>query len=407
MITWRSGVVEKVGREWPGALELTVAVPDGVQGPDPVSVRALAYPELVGRPAVGDTVLLNVSALARGLGTGGYALVIAPGTLPADPPPGPGHLVKARYTPLQAMVLGVDDQESPHHDVLRDADDLGGMPVVAADLHSALPAVVAGIRFADALSSVPGSAPLRVAYVMTDGGALPAWFSMAVAGLREAGWLASCLTAGQAFGGDLEAVTVHTALLAAKHVVGADVVVVAQGPGNLGTGTRWGFSGVAAGEALNAASVLGGRPVASLRVSGADARERHLGISHHSLTAYGRVALAPADVVVPVFDPAAAPAVDAAPATAGLGVTVPDAEEHLDAHLAAVGRRVEQQVQALGAPAGRHRLVDVAVGADLLAALGGSPVRLSTMGRGLAQDPAAFLAAAAAGVHAARVARGV
>jgi hypothetical protein len=408
VITWRSGVVEKVGREWPGALELTVTVADGVQGPDPVTVRALAYPELVGRPAVGDTVLLNVSALARGLGTGGYALVVAPGTLPADPPPGPGHLVKARYTPLQAMVLGVDDQESPHHDVLRDADDLDGLPVVVADLHSALPAVVAGIRFADALSSTGGDrAPLRVAYVMTDGGALPAWFSMAVAGLRDAGWIASCLTAGQAFGGDLEAVTVHTALLAAKHVVGADVVVVAQGPGNLGTGTRWGFSGVAAGEALNAASVLGGRPVASLRVSGADPRERHLGISHHSLTAYGRVALASADVVVPVFEPAAAPAVDAAPSTAKLGVTVPDAEEHLEAHLAAVGRRVGQQVQALGAPVGRHRLVDVAAGADLLTALGGSPVRLSTMGRGLAQDPAAFLAAAAAGVHAARLARGV
>jgi hypothetical protein len=405
---WRSGVVEKVGREWPGALELTVTVADGVQGPDPATVRALAYPELVGRPAVGDTVLLNVSALARGLGTGGYALVVAPGTLPADPPPGPGHLVKARYTPLQAMVLGVDDQESPHHDVLRDADDLDGLPVVVADLHSALPAVVAGIRFADALSSTGGDrAPLRVAYVMTDGGALPAWFSMAVAGLRDAGWIASCLTAGQAFGGDLEAVTVHTALLAAKHVVGADVVVVAQGPGNLGTGTRWGFSGVAAGEAINAASVLGGRPVASLRVSGADPRERHLGISHHSLTAYGRVALTPADVVVPVFEPAAAPAVDAAPSTAGLGVTVPDAEEHLEAHLAAVGRRVGQQVQALGAPVGRHRLVDVAAGSDLLTALGGSPVRLSTMGRGLAQDPAAFLAAAAAGVHAARLAREV
>lgn len=400
MITWRSGVVEQVGRTWPGAVELTVTVADGVSGPDPVSVRALAYPGLVGTPAVGDTVLLNVSALARGLGTGGYALVVAPGAdrLPADPPAGPGHLVKARYTPLQAMVLGVDDQESPHHELLRDADDLAGLPVVVADLHSALPAVVAGIRFADARLSA-GADPLRVAYVMTDGGALPAWFSMAVAGLRDAGWIEACLTAGQAFGGDHEAVTVHTALLAARHVVGADVVVVAQGPGNLGTGTRWGFSGVAAGEAVNAAGVLGGRPVASLRVSGADPRERHLGVSHHSLTAYGRVALTPADVVVPVFEPAAA--VPEQP-----GLHVPDPQEHPEAHLAAVGLRVAQQARALTEPAGRHRLVDVPAGADLLSALGGSPVRLSTMGRGLAQDPAAFLAAAAAGVHAARLARG-
>jgi hypothetical protein len=81
-----------------------------------------------------------------------------------------------------------------------------------------------------------------------------------IAGLRDAGWLAGTVTVGQAFGGDLETVTVHTGLLAARHVLGAQVAVVAQGPGNLGTGTRWGFSGVACGEAVNAAAVLGGRP---------------------------------------------------------------------------------------------------------------------------------------------------
>ncbi len=369
-------MVESVGRSWPGATELEVRVSAGVTDDRSATVRALAYPLLVGLPRPGDPVLLNVSALARGLGTGGYALVIAPGDagrLPADPPEGPGHLVKARYTPLQAMVLGVDDQESPHHEVLRDADSVDGLPVVVADLHSALPAVVAGARHAAARAGRP--AP-RVVYVLTDGGALPAWFSRTVAGLRDAGWIAACVTAGQAFGGDLEAVTVHTALLAARHVLDADLVVVAQGPGNLGTGTRWGFSGVAAGEAVNAAAVLGGRPVASLRVSGADPRERHLGVSHHSLTAYGRVALAAADVPVPVY-------------------------EQGSPELAAVGRRVDRQVAALAAPDGRHRLVPVAAGADLLTALGASPVRLSTMGRGLAEDPAAFLAAAVAGVHAA------
>ncbi|QHT55793.1 DUF3866 family protein [Cellulomonas sp. H30R-01] len=374
MITWRSGVVVASGTAWPGAQELTVALDHPATDALPDIVRALAYPALVGSPAVGDRVLLNVSALARGLGTGGYALVAAPGgDLPADPPAGPGHLVKARYTPLQAMVLGVDDQESPHHETLRDADDLGGLPVVVADLHSALPAVVAGARYAAARAGRP--AP-TVAYVMTDGGALPAWFSRAVAGLRDAGWIDACVTTGQAFGGDHEAVTVHTGLLAARHVVGADLVVLAQGPGNLGTGTRWGFSGVAAGEAVNAAATLRGRPVASLRVSGADPRERHLGVSHHSLTAYGRVALAAADVPVPVFDP--------------------DPDGGLDA----LGRRVRHQVAALAAPHGRHRLVDVDAGADLLSALAGSPVRLSTMGRGLDDDPAAFLAAAVAGVHA-------
>ena len=274
-------------REWHGAVELDVTTSEG-------TIRALAYPELTGLPEPGDRLLLNTSALALGLGTGGYALVVAlPDRLPADPAC-PGHLVKARYTPMQATVLGADEQGSPHHEVLRDADDLGGVPVVIADLHSALPAVLAALRAAR-----PAGDPPAAVYVMLDGGALPAWFSRTCAGLREAGWLRGTVTVGQSFGGDLEAVTLHTGLLAARHVLGADVVVVAQGPGNLGTGTRWGFSGVACGEAVNAAAVLGGRPVASLRVSEADPRERHHGVSHHSLTSYGRVALARADVVVP------------------------------------------------------------------------------------------------------------
>ena len=366
MITWRDGTVSGVRREWPGAVELDVSV-DGAR------VRALAYPALTGHPQPGDRVLVNTTALDLGLGTGGYALVIAiPDRLPADPPLA-GHLVKARYTPLQATVLGADEQGSPHHDVLRDADDLDGMPVVVADLHSALPAVLAGVfDSSERTGATPPSfggpsfgESARVVYVMQDGGALPAWFSRTCATLKEAGWLAATVTTGQSFGGDLETVTVHTGLLAARHVLGADIAVVAQGPGNLGTGTRWGFSGVAAGEAVNAAAALGGRPVASLRVSDADPRERHRGISHHSLTAYGRVALARADVVVAALD-----------GDFGAGVA------------AEAGRLNE-----------RHRIVTVPVD-GLEAALRACPAPLSTMGRGLDEDLAYFLTAAAAGRHA-------
>ncbi len=332
-------------------------------------MRALAYPELTGRPEPGDRVLLNTTALDLGLGTGGYALVVAvPDRLPADPT-GPGHLVKARYTPLQATVLGVDEQGSPYHDTLREADDLGGLPVVVADLHSALPAVLAALFAESAAGGGPVTpAAIRVVYVMLDGGALPAWFSRTAAALRDAGWLAATVTVGQAFGGDLEAVTVHTGLLAARHVLGADVVIVSQGPGNLGTGTRWGFSGVASGEAVNAAAVLGGRPVASLRISEADPRQRHRGVSHHSLTSYGRVALARADVAVPDL-----------PGEFGAMVTA--------------------QAATLAA---RHRLVRVSV-AGLADILRSCPVRLSTMGRGLDQDMAYFLGAAVAGRHVARL----
>ena len=356
MVRWRSGTVISVRRRWRGAVELEVGTGDG-------TLRALAYPDLVGSPEPGDRVLLNVGALVMGLGTGGYALVVAlPDRLPDDPPADAttrdgGHLVKARYTPLQPILLGVDEEASPHRAVMAAATSLDGMPVVTADLHSALPAILAGIH-----ADRPDA---RVAYVMTDGGALPAWFSRTLDGLRD--HLAGTVTTGQAFGGDLEAGTVHTGLLAARHVLGADLAVVTQGPGNLGTGTTWGFSGVALGEAINAIGILGGRAVGSLRVSAGDGRPRHRGVSHHSLTAYGKVALLAADLPVP---------------------------DGLEAALAA-------QVGAALAPlAERHRIVRVAAG-GLDAALRASPVGLSTMGRGLDQDHAYFLTAAAAGRHAA------
>ncbi|MFC6016551.1 DUF3866 family protein [Plantactinospora solaniradicis] len=357
MVRWRSGTVTALRRHWHGAVELDVRQTDGGV------VRALAYPELVGMPEPGDRVLLNVGALVMGLGTGGYALVVAlPDRLPADPPDAGdtregGHLVKARYTPLQPIVLGVDEEASPHRAVLADADGLDGLPVVTADLHSALPAIVAGIR-ADA----PG---IRIAYLMTDGGALPAWFSRTLDGLRAE--LAGTVTVGQAFGGDLEATNLHSGLLAARHVLDAEVAIVAQGPGNLGTGTRWGFSGVAVGEAVNAVAALGGHPVGSLRISGADPRSRHRGLSHHSVTAYGRVALATADLVLPTELP-------------------PDLAAEVE--------------RALAPLAGRHRVLRVAVD-GLDEALRATPVPLSTMGRGLDADHAYFLTAAAAGRHAA------
>jgi uncharacterized protein DUF3866 len=356
MVRWRSGTVLTVRRRWRGAVELDVATDDG-------TVRALAHPDLVGTPEPGDRVLLNVGALVMGLGTGGYALVVAlPDRLPGDPAADAttrdaGHLVKARYTPLQPILLGVDEEASPHRAVMAAATSLEGMPVVTADLHSALPAILAGVH-----ADRPDA---RVAYVMTDGGALPAWFSRTLDGLRD--HLAGTVTTGQAFGGDLEASTVHTGLLAARHVLGADVAIVAQGPGNLGTGTTWGFSGVALGEAINAIGVLGGRPVGSLRISDGDGRPRHRGVSHHSLTAYGKVALVPADLPVP---------------------------DGLEAALAA---RIDA---ALAPLTGRHRVVRVA-GDGLDRALRASPVGLSTMGRGLDQDHAYFLTAAAAGRHAA------
>jgi hypothetical protein len=61
---------------------------------------------------------------------------------------------------------------------------------------------------------------------------------------------------------------------------------------------------------------------------------------------------------------------------------------------------VRAEAAVLGAPAGRHRLVEVELD-GLRPALDACPVTLRTMGRGLDDDEPAFLAAAAAGRHAA------
>jgi hypothetical protein len=354
--------VTAIGDRWDGAVELTVECEDAdgrARG-----FRSLAYLDLVAQPRVGDRALLNIAAVERGLGTGGYALVVAvldsDGHLTGQPEPPQGHLVKARYTPLQAMIGGVDEQGSRFHDQLDATTDLAGLPVVIADLHSALAPIIAAIRDHDH--------HLRIAYLMTDEAALPIAFSRTVSGLQQAGWLASTITCGQAYGGDFEAVNLHSGLLAARVAAEADIAIVTQGPGNLGTGTRWGFSGTAVGEAVNAVSVLGGRPIGSLRISGADPRPRHRGLSHHSLTAYGQVALRPAELAVPDLD--ATPFAD-------------------DETLAGVG----EAVATLSPPHHLHR-VDLT---DLAEALTRSPVRLSSMGRGPDADPGYFLAAAAAG----------
>ena len=376
MIVWAEGTVLTVGDRWPGAVELIIEADDGR------SFRSLAYLDLVPEPMAGDRALINISAVERRLGTGGYALVVAvldqDGRLTGQPEPPRGHLVKARYTPTQAMIRGVDEQGTEFHDQLAEADDLAGLPVIMADLHSAVAPIIAGIR----AETADHDQHPKIGYLMTDDAALPLAFSKTVAVLQESGWLDVTVTTGQAYGGDLEAVNVHSGLLAARVAADTDLVIVTQGPGNLGTGTRWGFSGTSIGEVVNAVSVLGGRPIGALRISTADPRPRHRTISHHSLTAYGRVALRPADLALPDFS-------DVSSLSGIRDLYV----------LPRLAPRIEEAAEPLTA---LHRLHRVGL-AGLDRALLDCPVRLSSMGRDLDADPAYFLANAAAGRLAAQI----
>lgn len=333
--------VTEVTGDRPGHQDVRVVRRDGHQ-PE----RAYVVTALTGPVAVGDEVLVNTTAVDLGLGTGGWHVVSANLTTGAFSTPGGGHVMKLRYTPMQTDT-GVAEEHLA--DLPSNIDDT---PVVACTLHSQVPLVVLG-----ALSVAP---ELRIAYVMTDGGALPMTFSRLVVAMTDAGLLgAGTLSAGHAFGGDREATGVPAALALARHDAGADLIVVGMGPGVVGTGHRLGTTALEAAPVLDTAAALGGHPVLCVRASEADPRERHRGVSHHSTTVLDLVR---SRVTVPV-----------PPSLTG------DVEPW----------------------ASRHDLVPVdgVDGAGLLAEAG---LEVTTMGRSPDQDRLFFDTAAAAGIVAAR-----
>ena len=354
----REGVVVEIIASGAGVTQAWVEV-DGKKD------RAISYHALTGPLAPGDRVSLNTTAAWLGLGTGGFHFVTAVWGRSTETSRD-GHIMKARYTPSQVRVLAVEEEGSPYHEQLRDIPDLEGMPVAVGGLHSQVPLVAAAVKH---------RAPqARVAYVMTDGAALPAAFSQVVQGLRRAGLVDAVITAGHAFGGDYEAVTVPSALAAAKVVVKADVTIVAMGPGVVGTGTSLGCTALEQGPILDAAQDLGGRPLPVARVSFHDPRERHRGISHHTMTALTRFVHYPLTVPLPLFN------------------------------CAPWRERLKEQAKALEAKG--HTIVwrdGVRAHAHAKALLSQHGIKVTTMGRSDKDDPAFFQAAAVAGEEAARL----
>ena len=235
--------------------------------------RAINYPALTGPAQAGDEVLLNITAQKLKLGTGGFDFVSANlsrslSALGGDK----GHIMKGRYLPCQQAVLTLEEQ-GRYADIWE--RNLEEMPVLVGQLHSQIAPAAAGLSL---------SGRRKVAYIMTDVACLPIAFSRLVRDLKSANLLQATITCGQAFGGDYETVTLHSALLAAKHILGCDAAIVCQGPGNAGTGTKYGFSGIEQAQNLDIVKALKGTSIAIVRMSSADGRVRHQGISHHSRT---------------------------------------------------------------------------------------------------------------------------
>jgi hypothetical protein len=346
-----------------------------IVGEDPLTVEvagerrpAWADEALLGEMREGDEVIVNVAALDLGLGSGGFDVVhvnLSRGLEGGGAAAGE-HVMKLNYSSLQHPVEPVerplkggrgDRREGPAATPTPGAPPRPGegrgttaatAPVLVLPLHGHLaPAAWA------AAQAAPGA---KIGYVQTAGGALPGALSRDVAQLRERDLLCGHVTAAPAYGAEREAISVAGALDAAAHELGWDAALVGPGPGVIGSETRLGHGGMAALDSAHASLALGMRTLLSPRLSAADPRDRHRGVSHHTLTVL-RMLLAAVEIAVPSDNPV---------------VTAKLAE----------------------AAAWRHKLREAP--ADL-AGYAATGLPAQTMGRGLDDDPLFFAAPLAAG----------
>ena len=326
-----------------------------VVGEDPLTVEidgerrpAWADEALLGEMRTDDEVVVNVAALDLQLGSGGFDVVhvnLSRGLEASGKDQ--EHVMKLNYTSLQHPV-------APAELPVRLPNRMGGkgapertMPVLVLPLHGHL----APAAWAAAQAS-PG---LRVGYVQSGGGALPGSLSRDIKQLREQGLLCDHVTAAPAYGGEREALSVAGALDAAANGLGWDAALVGPGPGIIGSDTRLGHGGMAALDNAHAALALGLPTLLSPRLSEADPRERHQGVSHHTLTVLELL-------------------------LGGVEVPVPEGYPKIAAKLAAATGESNQ----LEAP------VDIA-------GYAASGLSTRTMGRGIEEDALFFAAPLAAG----------
>jgi hypothetical protein len=304
---------------------------------------------LLGEMREGDEIIVNVEALDLDLGSGGFDVVHVNLTrgLEGGGPSGDEHVMKLNYTSLQHAVVSIEEGRNAFS-IHEGKKTSRPTPVLVLPLHGHLaPAAWAASQ---------ASSGLKLGYVQTGGGALPGSLSRDVAELRERGLLAGRITAGAAYGGEHEAISVPGAIDAATERLGWDAVLVGPGPGILGSESRLGHGGIAALDNAHGALALGHPTLLSPRLSSTDPRDRHKPVSHHTLTVL-QMLLAPVQIPAPSGSPIA--------------------------------------IATLATAAGwRHRLREAP--ADLAGyAASGLPAR--TMGRTLEEDPLFFAAPLAAG----------
>ena len=270
-ISWNEGIVVDIIKSYEDYQEINVKTDFGIR-------KAINYTMFTGIVNVGDQITVNTTAVELSLGTGGYDFVVFNHSLKNKAlDKAPGHIMKLRYTPYQFKTLSVEEQDSDYHLEVEKFKTLNKFPVVVGTLHSQVSVFFESYKH---LSKKDTTA----VYIMTDGAALPIQLSNNIRVLKSQKIIDYTITVGNAFGGDYEAVNIYSGIVFAYEVLKADIIMICMGPGIVGTGTKYGFSGIEQGYILDAIEKLGGTPVALPRISFSDSRDRHKGLSHHSIT---------------------------------------------------------------------------------------------------------------------------
>lgn len=287
MISYKIGIVDSIIKDDDSITLIYVNIDNSI-------FKAVNYKDFTGDVQINDVVVLNTTAIELNLGTGGNHFVVFNYKNKSKDLEGNGHIMKLRYTPLQLRCLVAEEQESPYHNIFNEFKSLDNHICIVATLHSMIAPIIAMIKFINK--------NVKINYIMTDGGALPISFSNTIKELKNKKMLDKTITMGHAFGGDLECINIYTSLIAAKEILKGDITIISMGPGIVGTGTKYGFTGMEQGYIIDAVNNLGGVPFVVPRISFKDKRDRHYGISHHTITVLSEIANTKANLVLPYLD---------------------------------------------------------------------------------------------------------
>lgn len=287
LLSYRKAIVVEISEEHPKVSWVKVDIDNSIS-------KAINYNDLTGTIRVGDVVIINTTAVELSLGTGGVHFVIFNFSNQSKILDGKGHIMKLRYTPHQIRCLAAEEEDSEYHNIFNEFKSLNGHKVIVGTLHSMLAPIAAMLKWLND--------DIKINYLMTDGGSLPIYFSNTVRNLKDKELIDKTITIGHAFGGDLECTNIYTGLIAAKEILKGDVTIVTMGPGIVGTGTKYGFSGIEQGQIIDAVNTLGGEAIIVPRISFKDSRERHFGISHHTKTVLTEITKTTGKIIIPILD---------------------------------------------------------------------------------------------------------